>query len=227
MLASTVAVVILFVATSATLDCKGVEITVSTLTTAIPMDVCYSVTATLDTNGDGVAETTGVSFWYFCDHNNEAVMAAYGEPDCQGAMTGGKSQLVQALQVPTATVNAYCDLPACPYVTVNTLTTMNLDCDDPSTTDISASSGVAFVADYCNEVSVYSSTRWTCTGTEGRQETFLNGDCSGNATIALYDIAVDVSCDQTGSVSGSAALDLTCGTAAFHGDANYINPIYS
>ena len=209
---------------NADLSCKGVEWTVNSVTTAYPMDVCFSTSATA--NG----ETLGASYWYHCNDTGSAMVAIYGEADCQGDYWEESVAIFEGSQLGedvTVEVAAYCNLPECEYVIEHAYTSVDFDCSDPEPT-LASYTEIPFIDGYCNTltheilgglISIdFASFRWGCHDGEARREYFSgNGDCSGNSTITIYDTAVEVNCNHSLGVAASAGFHLDCGTAAFQG----------
>eukprot|EP01083_Nonionella_stella_P278967 948739_1 len=207
-------IAILFATTKAEPDCKSVEWSLYlgadeyTVTTAMPMDVCYSVTSA----------SSSVSYYYSCS-GSKPMFTIYNTANCQGS----PQQTVEATQY-YANAVAHCDKPKCKFVTVNTLVTTDTDCSTPDSGSITASTGVAYIDGYCNQVSSLASSEWTCDGGEASYKVYSSGDCTGDPVVKLYDTTLAYDCDDTGGVgAASVAMDFECGTASFTAsDANSI-----
>ena len=102
---------------------------------------------------------------------------------------------------------------------------VDFDCSDPEPT-LASYVEVPYIDGYCNTLSQdylgglitveYASFRWGCHDGEAKREFYSgNGDCDGNASITIYDTAVEINCNHSLGVAASAGFHLDCGTAAF------------
>jgi len=241
---ATIFLVVYCIAVHGELTCKGVEYSYNvaglySFSTAQPIDVCHGGSTTTGNT------TFGYGYWYYCSADGDVWLATYATPDCSGTPASQQemANYYAAYASLGFTMTAYCNLPACEYVTVKSSVSVITDCE-ADTDPLSSYSSVAMVANHCSELDTataaafpdYSTgggVNFQCSNGVGVLAYYSDAECSGDPTTTqTIDSSASFTCEQGLGAGVSYAVSIECGTATFAGllndqNSDNANPVQS